>query len=124
VVSKSAKKVVHNNEHKRVNETGRMNPVCVNRKNTKESIMVIEKKDLSTAESLRKTRTYGKFRCHNPSCMERIEPEKGSKTAKCPTCGMEYRVHWVNPNLPRIRGPVWEVNKKLAEAKLKEKGVT
>jgi hypothetical protein len=37
---------------------------------------------------------------------------------------MEYRVHWVNPNLPRIRGPVWEVNKKLAEAKLKEKGVT
>jgi hypothetical protein len=55
--------------------------------------------------------------------MERIEPEKGKKTAKCPTCGMEYRVHWVNPNLPRIRGPVWEVNRKLAEAKLKEKGV-
>jgi hypothetical protein len=56
--------------------------------------------------------------------MERIQPEKGAKTAKCPTCEMEYRIHWVNPNLPRIRGPVWEVNKKLAEAKLKEKGVT
>jgi predicted RNA-binding Zn-ribbon protein involved in translation (DUF1610 family) len=92
--------------------------------NTKERKMATEKKGLSTAENLRKTRTYGKFRCHNPSCMERIEPEKGCKTAKCPTCGMEYRVHWVNPNLPRIRGPVWEVNKKLVEAKLKEKGVT
>jgi hypothetical protein len=31
---------------------------------------------------------------------------------------------WVNPNLPRIRGPVWEVNRKLAEEKLKERGVT
>jgi hypothetical protein len=55
--------------------------------------------------------------------MERIQPEKGKMTAKCPTCGMEYRVHWVNPTLPRIRGPVWDVNRKLAEAKLKEKGV-
>lgn len=86
--------------------------------------MATDKQGLSTAESLRKTRTYGKFRCHNPSCMERIQPEKGSKTAKCPTCGMEYRIHWVNANLPRIRGPVWEVNKKLAEEKLKQKGVS
>ena len=37
--------------------------------------MATEKKGLSTAENLRKTRTYGKFRCHNPSCMERIQPE-------------------------------------------------
>jgi len=86
--------------------------------------MATEKKELSTAESLRQTRTYGKFRCHNPTCMERIQPERGKKTAKCATCGMEYRVHWVNPNLPRIRGPVWDVNRKLAEEKLKEKGVT
>ena len=86
----------------------------------KENIMAIENEDKSTAESLRKTRTYGKFRCHNPTCMERIQPEPGKKTAKCPTCGMEYRVHWVNPNLPRIRGPVWDVNRKLAEAKLKK----
>ena len=91
--------------------------------NPREKEMAPEMKDQSTAESLRKTRTYGKFRCHNPSCMERIQPEKGHKTAKCPTCGMEYRVHWVNPTLPRIRGPVWDVNRKLAEAKLKEKGV-
>ena len=86
--------------------------------------MAPEKKDQTTAESLRKTRTYGKFRCHNPTCMERIQPEQGAKTAKCPTCSMEYRVHWVNPTLPRIRGPVWETNRKLAEEKLKEKGVT
>jgi predicted RNA-binding Zn-ribbon protein involved in translation (DUF1610 family) len=86
--------------------------------------MAIEKeKGMSTAESLRETRTYGKFRCHNPTCMERIQPEKGDKTAKCPTCGMEYRIHWVNPSLPRIRGPVWDVNRKLAEAKLKERGI-
>ena len=86
--------------------------------------MAIEKEEgMSTAESLRQTRTYGKFRCHNPTCMERIQPEKGKMTAKCPTCGMEYRVHWVNPTLPRIRGPVWDVNRKLAEAKLKAKGV-
>ena len=44
----------------------------------------------STAESLRATRTYGKFRCHNPTCMERLEPKKGQKTIKCPTCGMGF----------------------------------
>jgi hypothetical protein len=87
----------------------------------KESIMTIDKEGLSTAESLRKTRTYGKFRCHNPTCMERIQPEKGKKTAKCPTCGMEYRLHWVNPDLPRIRGPVWDVNRKLAQEVLAKK---
>jgi hypothetical protein len=31
---------------------------------------------------------------------------------------MEYRIFWVNKNLPRIRGPVWDVNRKLAEDKL------
>ncbi|MBN2125678.1 MAG: hypothetical protein JW821_15380 [Deltaproteobacteria bacterium] len=77
--------------------------------------MAEETKDKSTAESLRATRTYGKFRCHNPTCMERLEPKKGDKTIKCPTCGMEFRVHWVNPTLPRIRGPVWDVNKRVAE---------
>jgi len=39
--------------------------------------MATETKGQSTAESLRKKRTYGKFRCHNPSCMERIQPGKG-----------------------------------------------
>ena len=41
--------------------------------------MAIEKEKLSGAESLRKTRTYGKFRCHNPSCMGRITVDPGAK---------------------------------------------
>jgi hypothetical protein len=28
---------------------------------------------------------------------------------------MEYRVVWVKSGFPRIRGPVWDVNQKLAE---------
>jgi hypothetical protein len=80
--------------------------------------MAIEQEKMTTAESLRKTRTFGKVRCHNPSCMERIEPAPGAQTVKCPRCGMEYRIYWVNPKLPRIRGPVWEVNRRIAEEKL------
>jgi hypothetical protein len=37
---------------------------------------------------------------------------------------MEYRVAWVKDGFPRIRGPVWDVNKRLAdeafERKMKE----
>ncbi|MFO7601923.1 MAG: hypothetical protein R6X27_19255 [Candidatus Desulfacyla sp.] len=80
--------------------------------------MAMENEKLSGAESLRKTRTFGKIRCHNPSCMERIQPAPGAKHVKCPTCGMEYRLFWVNANLPRIRGPVWDVNRKIAEEKM------
>ena len=86
----------------------------------KESAMAIDEKKLSGAESLRKTRTFGKVRCHNPTCMERIVPEPGAVHAKCATCGMEFRIYWVNPQLPRIRGPVWEVNQKLAQEKLEQ----
>jgi hypothetical protein len=50
--------------------------------------------------------------------MERIEPPAGADHVKCPTCGMEYRIFWVNPNLPRIRGPVWDVNRKIAQEAL------
>ena len=47
--------------------------------------MAIEKEEgMSTAESLRQTRTYGKFRCHNPTCMERIQPEKGNNDRQVP----------------------------------------
>ena len=46
--------------------------------------MAIDTK-LSSAESLRKTRSYGKVRCVNPTCMERMEPKEGDKTIKCPT---------------------------------------
>lgn len=83
--------------------------------------MTGEKEKLSTAESLRKTRTYGKFRCHNPSCMGRLQPEPGAKQVKCPVCGMEFRVAWIRPDFPRIRGPVWDVNRKLAQEALEKK---
>ena len=83
--------------------------------------MVVDGRKKSSAEDLRKTRSFGKVRCHNPSCMDRIQPEPGAKHAKCPTCGMEYRLFWVNPRLPRIRGPVWEVNRKIAEETLARK---
>lgn len=77
--------------------------------------MAIDKEKLSAAESLRKTRTYGKFRCHNPSCMGRITVEPGAKQCKCPDCGLEFRVSWVRKDFPRIRGPVWDVNKRIAQ---------
>lgn len=77
--------------------------------------MAIDEKKMSGAESLRKTRTYGKFRCHNPSCMGRLQPSPGEKHVKCPVCSMEFRVSWIRPDFPRIRGPVWDVNRKLAE---------
>jgi hypothetical protein len=80
-----------------------------------------EKEGLSTAESLRKTRTYGKVRCHNPTCMERLEPRKGDKTIKCPRCGMEFRLVWVKEGFPRIRGPVWDTNRIIAEEELSRK---
>ncbi len=74
-----------------------------------------DREGISTAESLRKTRTYGKIRCHNPTCMERLEPKKGDKTIKCPTCGMEFRLSWVKEGFPRIRGPVWDVDRRIAD---------
>lgn len=69
----------------------------------------------STAEELAKTRSYGKARCHNADCSARIAIPPGAKTVKCPECGCEWRVSWVSPQVPRIRGPVWEVNRALAE---------
>ena len=83
--------------------------------------MAKENEKFSVSESLRKTRTFGKVRCHNPSCMGRMEPAAGSQQITCLTCGMAYRLFWVTPELPRIRGPVWEVNRKLAENILAQK---
>ncbi len=83
--------------------------------------MAGDSKKLSASESLLKTRTFGKVRCHNPSCMDRLTPSPGSKEIACPACGMTYRLFWVTPELPRIRGPVWEVNRKLAEETIARK---
>jgi hypothetical protein len=85
--------------------------------------MAIETHKDSVAESLRKTRSFGKIRCHNPSCMKRMEPANGDERVTCAICGMEYRIYWIGENLPRIRGPVWETNSKLAAQKLSEKGL-
>jgi len=85
--------------------------------------MAIDRDKLSGAESLRKTRTYGKVRCHNPSCMGRLQPTAGAKTVKCPECGMEYRIYWIRPDFPRIRGPVWDVNRRIAQEAAAKKGV-
>jgi len=85
--------------------------------------MAIDEKKLSGAESLRKTRTYGKFRCHNPSCMGRLQPNPGQKNVKCPECGMAFRVSWIRPDFPRIRGPVWDANRKLAEKAFTKKEI-
>jgi hypothetical protein len=73
---------------------------------------------LSTAESLRATRTYGQVRCHNPSCTGRITPAPGETKAKCDRCGSEWRIFWVKAGFPRIRGPVWETSQKLANEQL------
>jgi hypothetical protein len=35
---------------------------------------------------------------------------------------MEFRVSWIRPDFPRIRGPVWDVNRKLAEEVSKKGG--
>lgn len=83
--------------------------------------MPIDEEKKSKAESLRQTRTYGKFRCHNPSCMGRLEPNPGDKKVKCPKCGMEFRVYWIKPDFPRIRGPVWDINRKIAQEALAKK---
>ena len=33
---------------------------------------------------------------------------------------MEFRIFWINSKLPRIRGPVWDVNRKIAQERFKE----
>jgi len=73
----------------------------------------------STMESVAKGRTIGAFRCLN--CFERISPPPGVKTYRCPHCGFEWRVVWMSPEVPRIRGPVWEVNRRLAEEAVRKK---
>ncbi|MFC1952503.1 hypothetical protein ACFLWR_00005 [Chloroflexota bacterium] len=73
----------------------------------------------TTSENTAKGRTHGAFRCLN--CFERISPPGGAITYKCPNCSYEWRVSWPLPTTPRIRGPVWETNKRLAEEAVAEK---
>jgi len=41
-------------------------------------------------------------RCKN--CIKRFRVEPGATKAKCPYCGVEYRISWPKPDLPYIRG--------------------
>ena len=74
----------------------------------------------TTAEATAKGRTSGECRCL--SCFERISPPKGAETYKCPHCGYEWRISWPFPDFPRIRGPVWDANRKLADDEVSKKG--
>lgn len=80
----------------------------------------MEREKQTTMESTVAGRTYGEFRCLN--CFVRLSPPHGAQTYKCPHCGFEWRVWWISPDQPRIRGPVWEVNKRLAEEAASKKG--
>jgi predicted RNA-binding Zn-ribbon protein involved in translation (DUF1610 family) len=76
----------------------------------------------STGKSAAASRTVSTFRCLN--CFERNSPPPGAKTYQCPHCGYEWRVSWIAPDTPRIRGPVWEINRRLAEEETSQKQVT
>ena len=68
----------------------------------------------STMHSLMKDRSMGSVRCLQ--CFERISFPPGAEAARCPKCGFEWRLSWnMGPNFPRIRGPVWETNRRLTE---------
>ena len=41
------------------------------------------------------------------SCLQRITIAVKATEATCPYCDMRYRISWVTPDQPRIRGPVW-----------------
>jgi hypothetical protein len=53
--------------------------------------------------------------------MGRITPQPGAKQVKCPQCGLEWRIYWIKAGFPRIRGPVWDVDVKIAEEVLAKK---
>ena len=76
---------------------------------------------LSTQEAVAQTRTYGQFRCLNPSCISRLSAQPGQATVTCAKCGSEWRVAWVKAGFPRVRGPVWETSERLADEAMAKK---
>lgn len=58
--------------------------------------------------SAKETSRAQEIRCLK--CFSRFTPDPGSERAFCPGCEMEWRISWLNPDTPKIRGPVWEQN--------------
>jgi hypothetical protein len=48
----------------------------------------------------------GEVRCLNCFHRHRVPPE--AEKFVCPECGCEWRVSWVNPQLAKLRGPMWD----------------
>jgi hypothetical protein len=48
----------------------------------------------------------GEVRCLNCFARYRVPPK--ADRFVCPECNWEWRVSWVNPELAKIRGPMWD----------------
>ncbi len=42
------------------------------------------------------------------ACFARFVPPPASARARCPACGLWWRLAWVGDDFAKIRGPVWE----------------
>jgi DNA-directed RNA polymerase subunit RPC12/RpoP len=42
------------------------------------------------------------------ACLTRFWPKQGAEKAKCPGCGVEWRISWPYPRTAKIGGPGWE----------------
>jgi AcrR family transcriptional regulator len=58
------------------------------------------------APAAKTTSREQEIRCLN--CFARFTPEQGTDRAFCPQCRVEWRLSWLTPESPKIRGPVWE----------------
>ena len=54
----------------------------------------------------RGTTRMSKLRCLN--CFTRFEIPLRATEAECPGCEAKWRISWVEPDMPKIRGPVWD----------------
>jgi hypothetical protein len=45
--------------------------------------------------------------CRCSNCQERISIPLRAAHATCPHCDMPYRISWITPDQPRIRGAIW-----------------
>ncbi|HUS70992.1 MAG TPA: hypothetical protein VM075_09510 [Anaerolineae bacterium] len=60
----------------------------------------------SVSDTEKEKSRIGEVRCLNCFARYRVPP-KADKFV-CPECGSEWRVSWVNAELAKIRGPMWD----------------